>query len=116
MLREAAIREAGGKWRKNLFNETIAKHVLERARNDVNVTAASISELRDPIEWLSLGELLDVVESPKFNGLSWDGVLWRRFRQEVMPIRNRISHMRLLKKRDRTTVRMWVNRITTTLR
>ncbi|MFD0487319.1 hypothetical protein ACFQ0O_10105 [Saccharopolyspora spinosporotrichia] len=116
LLREAAIREAGGKWRKNLFNETIAKHVLERARNDVNVTAASISELRDPIEWLSLGELLDVVESPKFNGLSWDGVLWRRFRQEVMPIRNRISHMRLLKKRDRTTVRMWVNRITTTLR
>ncbi len=28
-----------------------------------------------------------------------------------MPIRNRISHMRLLKKGDRGTVRMWVVRV-----
>ncbi|TDD52817.1 hypothetical protein [Saccharopolyspora elongata] len=115
LLREAAIRDAGEKWRKNLFNETIAQHVLERARRDVSVTAASVSELRDPIEWLTLGELLQVVESSTFQGLSWDTVLWQRFRQDVMPIRNRISHMRLLKKRDRATVRMWVNLITTTL-
>ncbi|PKW18287.1 hypothetical protein [Saccharopolyspora spinosa] len=115
LLREAAIRDAGAQWRKNLFNETIAQLVLERARNDVNVTAWNVSELRDPIEWLTLGELLQVVESAKFKGLSWDGALWRRFRQDVMPIRNRVSHLRLLKKRDRATVRMWVNRITTTL-
>ncbi|MGW3469965.1 hypothetical protein ACWDKQ_16195 [Saccharopolyspora sp. NPDC000995] len=115
LLREAAIRDAGAQWRKNLFNATIAQHVLERARNDVNVTAWSVSELRDPIEWLTLGELLQVVESAKFKGLSWDRLLWRRFRQDVMPIRNRISHLRLLKKRDRATIRMWVNRIATTL-
>ncbi|GAA4620463.1 hypothetical protein GCM10023196_004560 [Actinoallomurus vinaceus] len=115
ILRDAAIRDSGARWRKNLFNEAIAKNVLERARNDVNVTAVSVSQLRDPIEWLSLGELLEVVQSSRFNGLSWDAIAWKHFAQDIMPIRNRISHMRLLKKGDRATVRMWVNRVTTNL-
>jgi hypothetical protein len=110
-LRDAAIKDAGAKWRRNLFNEAIVKTVLERARNDANVTAVSVSELRDPIEWLSLGELLDVVQSSKFKGLSWDALAWKHFARDVIPIRNRISHMRLLKKGDRLTLRMWVNRV-----
>jgi hypothetical protein len=113
LLRSAAIESFEDKWRKNLFNETIAKLVLDRARDDVNVTAASVAELRDPIEWLSLGELLEVVQSKKFNGLFWDNRTWRHFTQDVVPIRNRLSHMRLLKKGDKATVRMWVKRIKT---
>ena len=115
LLRDAAIRDANTRWRKNIFNQSIAEKVLERARNDVNVTAASVSQLRDPIEWLSLGELLQVVQSSKFEGLSWDAVTWKRFAKDIMPIRNRISHMRLLKKSDRVTVRMWVNLVRNTL-
>ncbi|MEV5754416.1 hypothetical protein AB0L00_41940 [Actinoallomurus sp. NPDC052308] len=114
-LRDAAIENSGQRWRKNLFNEAIAKNVLERARNDVNVTAVSVSQLRDPTEWLSLGELLEVVQSSRFKGLSWDAIAWKHFAQDIMPIRNRISHMRLLKKGDRATVRMWLNRVTATL-
>lgn len=111
VLRDTAISKSGAKWRKNLFNEAIAENVLDRARSDVYVTARSVSELRDPIEWLSLGELLEVVQSSRFDGLSWDKIAWKRFAQDVMPIRNRISHMRLLKKGDRGTVRMWVVRV-----
>ena len=110
-LRGAAIEAHGAKWRKNLFNETLAKAVLERARVDVNATALNVSELRDPIEWLSLGELLEVVQSKKYDGLFWDNIAWRRFAQDVLPIRNRLSHMRLLKKGDTATVHMWLNRI-----
>ena len=33
------------------------------------------------------------------------------FKNDVVPIRNRLSHMRLLKKGDRTKVRTWVKRI-----
>lgn len=109
-LRETAINASGSKWRKNVFNEAIADNVLERARKDVYVTARSVSELRDPIEWLSLGELLEVVQSTRFEGLAWDEMTWKRFASDVMPIRNRLSHMRLLKKGDRITVRMWLNR------
>lgn len=106
-LRDAAIADSPTKWREGLLNESLAAEVLKRARGDVNVTAASVADLRDPIEWLSLGEMLDIVQSKKYGGLFWDEVTWRRFRNDVLPIRNRLSHMRLLKRGDRATVRMW---------
>ncbi|MEU0532169.1 hypothetical protein [Amycolatopsis tolypomycina] len=111
LLREAAIEASGGRWRRNVFNKAIADSVLGRARGDVYATATTVSDLRDPTEWLSLGELLEVVQSPQFKGLSWDSVAWKHFTQDIVPIRNRLSHMRLLKKGDRATVRMWVNRV-----
>lgn len=111
-LRAAAISEADTKWRKGLLNEQLAKKVLERARSDVNVTATGVSELRDPIEWLSLGELLEVVQSARFGGLFWDSLAWKHFAKDIVPIRNRLSHMRLLKKGDLATVRMWASRVT----
>ncbi|MFK0248821.1 hypothetical protein ACIQUM_29350 [Amycolatopsis azurea] len=109
-VRDAAIEAHGTKWRKNIVNEAIGGKALERARDDSYVTAQNISELRDPTEWLSLGELLETVQSTRFNGLSWDAVSWQRFKQDIVPIRNRLSHMRLLKKGDKATVKMWVNR------
>jgi hypothetical protein len=110
-LREEAIIQFIDKWRKNVLHGDLAAKVLQRARSDVNVTAASIAELRDPIEWLSLGELLEVVQSNTFGGLKLDSVSWRRFTQDVVPIRNRLSHMRLIKKGDRETVVMWVRHV-----
>ncbi|WP_245848992.1 hypothetical protein [Lentzea kentuckyensis] len=110
-LRSAAIDQSPANWRKELLNADLAGKVLGRARGDVNVTARSIAELRDPIEWLSLGELLELVQSKKFSGLFWDDLTWRLFKNDVVPIRNRLSHMRLLKKGDKATVRMWARRV-----
>jgi hypothetical protein len=110
-LRKEAIRQFEGRWRRNVLHGDQSSKVLERVRNDGNVTVGSISQLRDPIEWLTLGELLEVVQSSRFNGLRMDDVAWRRFASDVLPIRNRLSHMRILKKGDRETVQMWVVRI-----
>lgn len=111
-LRDAAVADSPKKWRNQLLNASLAETVLGRARGDVNVTAVSVAELRDPIEWLTLGELLDLVQSKKFGGLFWDELTWRLFKNDIVPIRNRLSHMRLLKKGDKATVRMWVKRVT----
>lgn len=111
-LRDAAVADSPKKWRNQLLNATLAETVLGRARGDVNVTAVSVAELRDPIEWLTLGELLDLVQSKKFGGLFWDELTWRLFKNDIVPIRNRLSHMRLLKRSDKATVRMWVKRVT----
>lgn len=110
-LRSAATTQSPTKWRKELLNQSLAMKVLERARSDVNVTATIVSELRDPIEWLSLGELLELVQSKKFDGLFWDALTWKHFTKDIIPIRNRLSHMRLLKKGDKATVRMWARRV-----
>jgi len=49
---------------------------------------------------------------PGARTLFWDELTWRLFKNDIVPIRNRLSHMRLLKKGDMATVRMWVKRVT----
>src|SRR4051794_41028212 len=82
-------RRVGREVRKNPFNDAIAAKVLERARDDVRVTVAGISDLRDPIEWLSLGELLEVVQSRRFKGLSGGELNWVLLRMMVLSRRPR---------------------------
>ncbi|MGR6582339.1 hypothetical protein ACT89R_17280 [Rhodococcus qingshengii] len=110
-LREDAISEYGSKWRNQIFNDGMGKIVLDRARADTNFAARSLAELRDPIEWLTLGELLDVSRVEKFNQLGIQAVVWRKFANEIIPIRNRLSHMRLLQRGDKELVTMWVSQL-----
>jgi hypothetical protein len=110
-LRARAIQELGQRWRSQLLHGNLAGKVLERARLDSHVTAASVAELRDPIEWLSLGELLEVVQAKPFDGLAFDNVSWKLFTRDMVPIRNRLSHMRLVRKGDAETVNLWLARV-----
>lgn len=111
-LRDAAVDQHKSGWRKKITRGDLAVKILQRAKGDAYLTATNISELRDPIEWLSLGELLEIVRSKNFGGLGVDEYTWQRFNHELVPIRNRLSHMRLIKNRDKATVTMWVSRIT----
>ncbi|MEV6899169.1 hypothetical protein [Amycolatopsis sp. NPDC051372] len=106
-LREAAISKYGNRWRSQVLHGDLAAKVLEHARADVNVSARTIAELRDPSEWLSLGELMEVANSKDFDGLHFDKIAWGKFREALVPIRNRVSHMRLVRKGDKEIVEMW---------
>jgi hypothetical protein len=110
-LRQAAVIQRGRNWRESIAQGALASDVLQRARGDAYLTASGISELRDPIEWLSVEELLDVVQSKTFSGLGVKDYIWQRFRQELVPIRNRLSHMRIIRNGDKSTVAMWEARI-----
>lgn len=110
-LRASAIAQFATRWRSQALHGDLNVKVLERARADSNVTATSVGELRDPTEWLTLGELMEVAQRPNFSGLAFDDVAWRHFASEVLPVRNRVSHMRLLKKGDAETIRMWSARV-----
>lgn len=107
-LRDEAIQKHKNSWRKHLAHGDLEAKILQRAKSDSYPTASKISELRDPIEWLSLGELLEVARSKNYQGLGIDAYTWQRFAHDVIPIRNRLSHMRLIKQGDLVTVRMWV--------
>jgi hypothetical protein len=108
-LRKAAIEQHQGRWRKQVVNHgDLAETLLKRAKRDAYLTAENVAELRDPIEWMSLGELLEVVSSSGYAGLGINEYTWRRFAFEVLPIRNRLSHMRLIKDRDKATIAVWV--------
>lgn len=107
-LRTNAISNHGQKWRGAVLPSDLAKEVLRRARLDSSPSAASVKELRDPIEWLTLGELMSLVSSTAHKNVGVDPVIWRRFNEQLVPIRNRISHMRYLKSGDEEAVTMWV--------
>ncbi|ALV40066.1 hypothetical protein AU252_01870 [Pseudarthrobacter sulfonivorans] len=85
--------------------------ILRRAQLDTNVTAKSVTDLRDPLEWLTLGELMDLVRSEKFNNLGIEAAIWRKFQEQVVPVRNRLAHVRMLKSEDAEVVSMWAKMI-----
>ncbi|MBM9464606.1 hypothetical protein JL108_14205 [Aeromicrobium sp. YIM 150415] len=110
-LRSKAISDLGPKWRGSIFNQDLNERVLGRAQNDGSVAIKSVKGLRDPIEWLTLGELIDVVTSAKFANLEQPRIFWMKFKQDVVPVRNRLSHMRHFNHSDREVVRMWLSQV-----
>lgn len=107
VVRSHAITAYGFGWKKQFLHGDLASKVLDRARGDTAVIAASVSEVRDPLEWLSLGELLELIRVSNVGDMAADATRWRKFAEEVVPIRNRLSHMRLIRKGDREKVAVW---------
>jgi hypothetical protein len=109
-LRSAAIAHFEDQWRSSCLGG-LSSEVLRRAQLDASVAAKSVSDLRDPLEWLTLGELMDLVRSQKFDNLGVEPAIWRKLQEQLVPIRNRIAHVRMLKAGDDETVTMWATLI-----
>jgi hypothetical protein len=107
-MRNRALEVWSSKWRQQSLHGDLPKRVLERATGDAYAAAKSIKEIRDPFEWLTLGELLELRQRRvDFGGLGVEEAVWKKFADEVLPVRNRLSHMRLLREGDITSVRQW---------
>lgn len=106
-VRRQAISEFGTNWRKPLFNQHLTRQILERATTSAYYGSTSLSQIRDPLEWLSLGELLQLKDLPQIGNLGVTSTIWGKFTSEIMPIRNRLAHMRTLHPSDRTHVARW---------
>lgn len=106
-IRRMAIESWPTSWRTQCLNDDLKTKVLERATESAYLAATTIKHLRDPLEWLSLGELLQLTENPKIGRLGLESAQWRQFRNQVMPIRNRLAHMRTLYPDDKTNAVKW---------
>jgi hypothetical protein len=94
-------------WRQQCLNGDLPSKVLERATEAAYLGATSIKQLRDPLEWLSLGELLQLKDRSEIGDLGMTAALWRQFSAQIMPIRNRLAHMRTLRPEDAAEVIKW---------
>lgn len=94
-------------WRTECLTIDLREKVLERATQSAYLTATSIKQIRDPLEWLTLGELLSLTEVKNIGDLGLSAAHWRAFRGEVFPVRNRLAHMRNLRPEDLTDVVKW---------
>jgi hypothetical protein len=109
-LRAAAIEKYGVAWRESVVGG-LKGEVLRRAQLDTSVTAKSVKDLRDPLEWLTLSELMDIVRGEKFSNLGVEPAIWRKLQEQLVPIRNRLAHVRMLKSEDAEVVSMWASLI-----
>ena len=106
-LREKAVRTFGPKWRGQILSEDMGTRAATRAM-DETPRKLSVKALRDPFEWLTLGELVELLTSSNWTqGLGRNPNYWRRFATELLPVRNRVSHMRLLRRGDLERVEAW---------
>ncbi len=111
-MRTAAIASTQNKtWQTHALNGHLPDEVLRRASADAYPGAKSIKEIRDPLEWLTLGELLDLRQARPtvYGNLGVEDHVWRSFTAEVPSIRNRLSHMRLLQEGDLVRLKKWHN-------
>ncbi|MGM7669133.1 hypothetical protein [Microbacterium sp. A93] len=106
-VRRRAITAWGETWRTQCLNGDLPSKVLERATESAYLGAVSLKQVRDPLEWLSLGELLQLKDRIEIGDLGLTPVHWKQFGAQVMPIRNRLAHMRSLRPEDAVEVTKW---------
>lgn len=106
-VRNHAVETLGTKWRTQVLVGDMPERCVDRAQKDTYPGATSVRQLRDPLEWLTLGELVELIERPEYQWLGKSRVFWSKFATEVLPIRNRLAHMRHLRSNDLSTVQAW---------
>lgn len=112
MLRRSIRLKATAAWGSNWRQQCVAtmepEAVLKRATEAAYPAANSIKLIRDPLEWLTLGQLLDLKQRREIGDLGLSQALWRNFAADIMPIRNRLAHMRTLHPGDAADVAKWL--------
>lgn len=96
----------GAGWRHVRLRE-LAPTILELARRDGIPASTSLDELRGPLDWVQLSQLLDLAaeEAGASNFLGLRSVDWERVGRDVLTVRHRIAHMRLVRAGDHEIVR-----------
>lgn len=106
-IRTQSISVWGHRWKKNCLHGDLGEKVLRRASESAYIDAKSVSEIRDPLEWLSLGELLEVRNRKEIGLLGLTKQHWNNLERDVLPIRNRFAHLRHLTRDDVANVIKW---------
>lgn len=84
--------------------------VVELARRDAMPGAESLDDIRSPLDWIQMSRLIELAVSEsdahgRFLGLS--RIEWERLGTDVLPVRHRVAHMRLVRSRDLEAVRRY---------
>jgi len=112
-LAESLEYSLGRKWAKQVLQSEEQDYIREASNM---ATTVGLDKLANPLDYLTLGQLLDIAEKRiegRAAGLTQRVLVDLR---RLIPIRNRIVHMRLPKPEDLTAVRSTLRRFQLTLR
>jgi hypothetical protein len=108
-LYEFALEHLGSRWLESLSDYSAS--ITGLASQDTALEIQSLSDVRQPLDWLTFESLLEYGQQCTANGLTTSIAAsdWNRLRVEALPIRNRLAHMRLPRQSDQAVVRRWRN-------
>lgn len=106
-IRHALKQKYGEHWRNNCLPRGLQGAVLQRAQVDAFPEARTIKDLRDPLEWLSTTELLELRVTGELGDLGMASFLWASLARDILRVRNRVAHMRMLDEADATLAQKW---------
>ena len=66
-----------------------------------------MKDLRDPLEWLSTTELLELRVTRELGDLGMAPFLWASLARDILRVRNRVAHMRMLDEADAILAQKW---------
>jgi hypothetical protein len=116
-LRRALATLLDGRYGRNWgtrLPEDMRGRIIESFRRNASARVHDITDIGRPLDWVTFGDLFELI--PRFSPTSrLDGLSvaeWRAIADAILPIRDRVSHMRLLRDGDRQAVRNMRWRIT----
>lgn len=86
--------------------------LVSRAAQEAFPRAKSCRDLPNPLEWLTMRELIDLILSEgEIRPFGVSDRVWHKMNIELSPVRDRIAHMRLLREGDQQLVARWQRQI-----
>lgn len=111
-LRARAKALWGDAWGTELLGKEHAAAAFRRASVATYASAATVVDLRDPLEWLSLAETLDVLENAQVGNLGVNPGVWAVMRSELLPVKDRLERSQLVRKTDVDFAQKWADLLT----
>jgi hypothetical protein len=106
-LRSRARTVWGEQWKTELLSADLRGASLQRANVGAYVGAESVQDLRDPLEWLTLDEILLTRSNSGVGSLGVLDHMWNKLRTELLPIKDRIERSQLVRKHDVDITSRW---------
>lgn len=106
-LRARAKAVWGEGWRPELLGSSLSKEALTRATSGSCPSAETLDDLRDPLEWLSLGETLGLLRNAEIGSLGIATPMWVMMGSELLPIKDRVERSQLMRRSDVDTAKRW---------
>jgi len=102
----------GSDWRSELLGPELAEVALERAIVGSYAGADRLEDIRDPLEWLTLGEALTLRDSSEIGSLGINPQMWSLLRLELLPVKDRVERSQLIRRGDADIALRWAELLT----
>ncbi|MFK0006008.1 hypothetical protein ACIQTZ_03080 [Paenarthrobacter sp. NPDC090520] len=111
--RKALINHAGDRTTLNSALAALNDKIRNNFKAEYGCAPPPLADIRNPTRLIDLSDLLDVLAevagSARIGGLS--SAQWRKAKSDLLPLRNKIQHMRLPSVGDRDTIETYNRRL-----